>query len=498
MVELSGEIALPSLIGGSVIELVTSGIYGDPRAIYREYLQNSVDAFHAFGDLPGRVEITIDPGTRQIRIRDVGNGLSRQDSVEALLPLARSKKRRGSESGFRGIGRLAGLVFAERIAFLTRTSEAHPVTRVTWNGTELRMRSRQEVAPETAIRESTMIEEIAGANYPANFFEVEISGVARHASSTILNTEAVTEYISETGPARISSEFPYVRDIHRLLEQHPNTVRPLDVSINGNESIRRPYSGGIAFSDNLFDPFSEFESFSIPCADSEETAAIGWVVHSSYIKAIPKALRIRGLRAREGNMQVGDESTFNHLFAEERFNRWCVGEVNIIDTRIVPDATRSYFEPGPHVRNLENHLSSIAAAISKRCRSASSMRNQVKRHRTKLKHYEELYELAVSGYLAHGDAVTLLSEALEELRDNYIDKSGDVGQRALIAEQQANIERCFSAFGDAMIDRSPDRQLSRQELQIYQTICHSLAVMLSSPRQAQEIIEAALAARKHC
>ena len=332
--------------------------------------------------------------------------------------------------------------------------------------------------------------------YPANFFEVEISGVARHAASTILNTDAVADFVSEAGPVAIGPEFPFAERVHDLLGQFPHSVRSLDVSINGSESIRRPHRGGIVFSDHLFDPFNEFQPFSIPCADSEEIAAIGWIAHSSYIKAIPKALKVRGLRAREGNMQVGDETAFDHLFAEERFNRWCVGEVNIIDTRIVPNATRSYFEPGPHVRHLENHLSSMAAAISKRCRAASSARNQAKRHSARLQHYEELYELATSGYLAHGDAVALVTEALEELRNNCNGKSRKTGQETSVERQQADIERRLSNFEDAMVDRTPDAKLSKHELQIYQTICNSLAVTLASPRQALEFVEIAVAAQK--
>ena len=37
-----------------------------------------------------------------------------------------------------------------------------------------------------------------------------------------------------------------------------------------------------------------------------------------------------------GNIRVGDERVFDHLFEEERFNRWCVGEVHILDSRIIP------------------------------------------------------------------------------------------------------------------------------------------------------------------
>ena len=89
-----------------------------------------------------------------------------------------------------------------------------------------------------------------------------------------------------------------------------------------------------------------------------------------------KRLGIRGIRARAGNIQIGDENVFEHLFPEERFNRWCVGEIHIMDSRIVPNGRRDYFEPGPHTRNLENQMAAVARRISARCRTASTARNK--------------------------------------------------------------------------------------------------------------------------
>ena len=109
----------------------------------------------------------------------------------------------------------------------------------------------------------------------------------------------------------------------------------------------------------------------IPAIDESSDAAVGWLAHSSYLGAIPKDLGLRGFRAREGNIQIGDEGVFDSLFPEERFNRWCVGEVHIVDPRIMPNGRRDYFEPGPHTRNLENHLEAIIRGIVNRCRKAS-------------------------------------------------------------------------------------------------------------------------------
>jgi len=62
-------------------------------------------------------------------------------------------------------------------------------------------------------------------------------------------------------------------------------------------------------------------------------------------------------------MQIGTDRIFEHLFEEPRFNGWCVGEVHILDSRIVPNGRRDYFEPSPHLRNLENQLGAIAQTL---------------------------------------------------------------------------------------------------------------------------------------
>ena len=152
-----------------------------------------------------------------------------------------------------------------------------------------------------------------------------------------------------------------------------------------------------------------------PVSTRMEDAAVGWIAHSSYLGAIPKENRIRGIRARVGNIQIGDEAVFDSLYAEERFNRWCVGELHIMDHRIVPNARRDYFEPGHHLRNLENHLLPALRKIGVRCRAASSTRNRARKTLSSLSSIEETFELATSGYLAAKDARALAKDALQQL-----------------------------------------------------------------------------------
>ena len=83
----------------------------------------------------------------------------------------------------------------------------------------------------------------------------------------------------------------------------------------------------------------------------------------------------RGLRARYGDVQVGESNLFEESFKEPRFNGWTIGEIHVLDRRIVPNARRDNFEVNHHYSNLLVQLGPVAANISQHCRSASVSRN---------------------------------------------------------------------------------------------------------------------------
>ena len=155
---------------------------------------------------------------------------------------------------------------------------------------------------------------------------------------------------------------------------------------------------------------------------------------------------MRGIRARLGNIQIGDESVFDHLFHEDRFNRWCVGEVHILDPHIIPNGRRDYFEPGPHLRNLENHLRPFFRTLSNRCRKSSASRNREKKLLGDISRLEETHALAKTGYLSTEATSELVKDALQReaaVRDKMV--TADTSPTQLerldqIKHQLSNIE----------------------------------------------------------
>ena len=170
------------------------------------------------------------------------------------------------------------------------------------------------------------------------------------------------------------------------------------------------------------------------------------MAHSSYTGAIPKAAAVRGIRARLGNIQIGDESVFDHLFHEDRFNRWCVGEVHILDPHIIPNGRRDYFEPGPHLRNLENHLGPFFRTLSNRCRNSSASRNREKKLLGDISRLEETHFLAKTGYLSTEATFDLVKDALQReaiVRDKMVTAGASPTQLERldqIKDQLSNLE----------------------------------------------------------
>ena len=442
-----------SLVGGDILRLVTAAMYDNPLVIYREYLQNAADSFASLGDGSGSVSVTIDPVESQVTIMDDGTGLSPTDAVRRLVHIGNSIKVPGVDRGLRGIGRLSALAFAENVHFTTRTRASEPVTRVSWSGRALRELDIAHVDARTAIEACTTVQSLPDDHWPDRFFQVAVDRVTRNAASTLLNQDAVRSYIGEVCPVPLASAFPLAREIREFLAANTDYF-VLDVRLNGDHApIVRPFGQAIPLTDDYSAVFERLETRVIPQLDHDRPAAVLWLAHTPYGGSISQRLAIRGLRARAGNIQIGSDDIFEHLFHETRFNGWCVGEVHIVDCRIVPNGRREYFESSPHLRNLENYIGAIAHEISTQCRRASSQRNKLRAVRGAINQVKRACDLAASGYLRAEDAAELLGRQRERLPQ--IKQTLQQVQGATSHTNLEEIDLCESQLDAVELDAAP-------------------------------------------
>jgi molecular chaperone HtpG len=370
-------------IGKDVIEILTSGMYVSPVTIYREYVQNAVDSIDSARSeqiisdrTRGQVSVDIDHATRSARIRDNGAGVSSRSALTNLISVGASPKRGTHARGFRGVGRLSGLAYCRELEFRTKAAGDAKITTIVWDCRALRERLA-DTSFSGDLRKT--ISEVVSVSYERSekkddhFFEVSLRDIARLRNDILLNERMIAHYLSQVAPVPFASEFSFATEIEKYLQRQLSRL-PVDLKVNG-ESVFRPYRDEIIFPGTLHALRTRDIEF-VHFADVDgKSGAIGWIGHHEYVRSIPPTLGIRGIRARFGDIQVGEPNLFDESFKEPRFNGWAVGEIHVLDRRIVPNARRDNFEINHHYSNLLVQLGPLASSISQRCRSASVARN---------------------------------------------------------------------------------------------------------------------------
>jgi molecular chaperone HtpG len=370
-------------IGKDVIELLTSGMYVSPVTIYREYIQNAADSFDAarsYGILdkgnPGKVSIVFDHAARSVTIRDQGAGIGAKAAVPVLLAMGASPKRGTNARGFRGVGRLSGLAYCRELEFRTKAAGEDKAVSVIWNCRALRERLSDPAYGgdlQLIVSESISVRHEHAQKPEEHFFEVHLRDIARLRNDILLNERVVAHYLAQVAPIPFAPEFSFRREIEGRLVSHRRRV-PINLTVAG-EQVLRPYRDEIVFPGTPHTlRVKNIEFLEFPNVDGE-VSTIGWIAHHEYVRSIPPSLGVRGLRARVGDLQVGESNLFDEIFKEPRFNGWMLGEIHVTDPRVIPNGRRDNFETNHHYYNLLVQLGPVAATIAQRCRSASVSRN---------------------------------------------------------------------------------------------------------------------------
>jgi molecular chaperone HtpG len=375
------------MVGKDILELLSSSMYVDPMTIYREYIQNAADAIDEALDQglldrsshPGLVNISIDVAKRTVLIRDNGIGVRKQNFESQLGTFGGSLKRGAAGRGFRGVGRLSGLGYCQKLTFRTLAAGDHHVSEMVWDCRlikKLLNTTDKHWSLEDLLREVVSIRLLPSEKDAKSFFEVEMNGVIRHKNDVLLNRETIYHYLSEVAPVPFHPDFSFGSQITEMLGEKV-ALGNLNIHVEGkDEPIYRPYRDSIEVDGEPYDRFTDVKTYTLPSVD-DDTSAIAWIMDHGYKGAVPDK-RIAGLRLRCGNIQIGGNDLLADVFKETRFNSWSVGEIHILDGRITPNGRRDYFEQGVHLDNLLNHITPHTREITARCRESSRLRNRLR------------------------------------------------------------------------------------------------------------------------
>lgn len=325
-----------SIIGKNVIESLTTGMYENPLFVYREYIQNAADAVdHAVkaGVLQKgeeTISVRIDNERQEIIIEDNATGIESVKAFSILRNIAKSTKQKGIDKGFRGIGRLGGLAYCQKLTFETSCKGEDVKSIVTWDAEKL-----QELINDTEDKSSgeEVVKEVTSfdskkEDKEEHYFKVIMEDVTL---GDLLNIDEVTNYLQMVAPIDINSSFLYKKEIQKYMNEFQLSVDTYNIYINGDQ-IFKPYNSKIYSFDKAGNKKTAGNVYKVNFFNrksaSGEPLFWGWFSMTSLEGQIPSANLARGIRLRSANIQIGDSEICKKFFtntSDQRFSFYFLG-----------------------------------------------------------------------------------------------------------------------------------------------------------------------------
>ncbi|WP_439469350.1 ATP-binding protein [Blastomonas fulva] len=374
--------------GAFVIESLTLGMYGESRNAIREYIQNSFDSLRqAVGDglimaEQAKIEVEMDSNRDGLTIRDNGNGLRTENAASVLAAIGASNKDYRHNAGFRGIGRLAGIVFCDRLIFTTKAKGQSQYTRVLFKAQML----REKLAPEGKSEKNaaeTLAECVEATRHDTteinkHYFEVRLEGMFNPPAECI-DPEALRTYISQVAPLPYDPKFPFAEEIRTTAAAAGFPIESVQLFVKDGKAepteLFKPYVSTVAVK-RVRAPLTGVNFSASPTGKWW-----GWIGRKRVSGAIKDPWK--GIRVRIRNIQIDDTRVMREIFAEShltetprtsysRFADWYVGEIFVDPKAAIPNARRDGFEENQAWEDIRNELDAqIATPFGKQAYKTS-------------------------------------------------------------------------------------------------------------------------------
>jgi len=374
-------------VGKYTLESLTTGMYSDPKIVYREYIQNSVDSLEnaiSAGMIEPqsmRIDIIVNAEESYISIKDNGTGIPAAEAAKTLMNVGSSKKRNSNNRGFRGIGRLGGMSYCDTLIFTTSAESEKVKTVVTFDCKKLRQLlvpgEYEDMSLSAVLGEITTINTLPEKE-EKHYLCVEMKDV--NGFSDLLDIDAAKSYISQVAPLPYQSRhFIYTSQLKEYLASNGYSVEEFPIFVGEDEAdlepVYKPNKSRFR-SDRAKRTADEITSMSyFDVTIDGELYALGWYGNCGWYGFLSDK-ELSGFRVRKGNILIGDSKTMNVIFKEARFNGWTQGEIFIVTDKLIPNARRDDFEQNDAYYKLIQALSDgVGLEIARTIREASLTRN---------------------------------------------------------------------------------------------------------------------------
>ena len=373
------------IIGKHILDTISIGMYNYPLMVFREYIQNSADAIDHLGRTSkdkvsnSKIEITINGRTRSIKIQDYATGIKAKEALSTLHNIGRSLKKMNSNRGFRGIGRLGGLGYCEELRFVTKAKGESIYSVSKWDCNRL----RKLISNNDSLDAMKLVESIAVLSQHKytkdkkdHFFFVEMHNV-RSSRNVLLDVPVIKSYLSQVAPVPFKNDFSFKREIERKLKAKIPNYETYNILVNGDQ-IFKPYIDVVKVGDKKTDKIKNIDF--VEFSNGVGALTYGWIASLELFGKVSSTGLVDGMRVRSGNILVGNKDLLCDYFRERRFNNYLVGELHIIDHRLVLNSRRDDFEDSQYKEEFYNYfVKEVGLPFSRRIREASDDRSQVRK-----------------------------------------------------------------------------------------------------------------------
>lgn len=339
------------VIGKDVIESLTIGMYEDSKFIYREYIQNAADQIdkavreNLFKKEEGEIFITINSDKKTICIEDNATGIEQKQVLPILQNIAQSTKQRGVDKGFRGIGRLGGLGYCDKLIFETSFQGEAVKSIMTWDATLLKkiINNRHDKEEASKVISDVTTFETVKEDAAKHYFKVTLTGIS---NDVLLDVKEIRNYLSMVAPVPFSNKFIYRSEIYNELKKDKLSIDEYKIFIN-TEQLEKGYTTYIwKGEENKKEKAGEVigVEFFKDYDKHGNLLFLGWYSLTTSLNEQMRSInRARGFRLRKSNIQVGNEFTLEKLHREQRGNFYFFGEVYAFHPDLLPNSRRDYF-----------------------------------------------------------------------------------------------------------------------------------------------------------
>jgi len=232
------------IIGKNVIENLTIGMYDDPRFVYREYVQNAADEIDAAkrqdlyqSENEPSIYIQINPETKTIIIEDNATGIESKNVFSLLGNIAQSTKNKYEDKGFRGIGRLGGLGYCEKLIFETSFYGEDKKSKMTWNAKQLKEIINNDDIKIGAAELISIITDYSFSDTDKNshYFKVTMENVT---NEILLDIQQVRDYLSMVAPVPFANHFTHKNKIYNYAKDKNIEIDEYNIYVNTDQLFK--------------------------------------------------------------------------------------------------------------------------------------------------------------------------------------------------------------------------------------------------------------------